>query len=277
MNTDRESETDSPSSTVLKQLPDDTENIYTVLYDYVGQHEDELTLIKSQKIKVLSKDSNVSGDEGWWTGINLSDNKKRGLFPSDYVGLPFDSTSKIVCQSISSSIRKIYLNQANEDKELPPHIPFSQLDFNDCIGAGGFSKVYRGFWMKINRDSNRKELVAIKEARVEGNKEENMAKIQQNVLQEAKLSWTMRHPNIIQLKGICFEKPHFCLIMEYAKGGSLGRLLGVRKLGFPPYILIKWALQVSHGMQYLHENSIIHRDLKSSNILLSEDALTGKI
>ena len=80
----------------------------------------------------------------------------------------------------------------------------------------------------------------------------------------------------MQLKGICFEKPHFCLIMEYAKGGSLGRLLSVRKLGFPPYILIKWALQVSHGMQYLHENSIIHRDLKSSNILLSEDALTGK-
>jgi mitogen-activated protein kinase kinase kinase 9 len=92
----------------------------------------------------------------------------------------------------------------------------------------------------------------------------------------------LRHPNIIQLKGICFEKPHFCLIMEYAKGGSLGRLLSVRKLGFPPFILIKWALQVSHGMQYLHEHSltnrvpIIHRDLKSSNILLSEDALNGE-
>jgi len=89
--------------------------------------------------------------------------------------------------------------------------------------------------MKINRDSNRKELVAI----VEGNKEENMAKIQQNVLREAKLTWTMRHLNIIQLKGICFEKPHLCLIIEYAKGGSLVRLLGVQKLGFPPYILIK--------------------------------------
>ena len=62
------------------------------------------------------------------------------------------------------------------------------------------------------------EQVAIKEARVEGDNEENLAKIQQNVLQEAKLFWMLRHPNIIQLKGICFEKPHFCLIMEYAKG-----------------------------------------------------------
>lgn len=117
---------------------------------------------------------------------------------------------------------------------------------------------------------------------LKGDNEENLAKIQQNVLQEAKLFWMLRHPNIIQLKGICFEKPHFCLIMEYAKGGSLGRLLSVRKLGFPPYILIKWALQVSNGMQYLHEHSltnrvpIIHRDLKSSNILLSEDALNGE-
>jgi len=256
----------------------DEDSVYTVLYDYTAQHEDELTLVKFQKIKVLSKDYKVSGDEGWWTGINLSDGKKRGLFPCDYVGSAVESTSKIVCRSISSSIRKIYLKQASENRQLPPHIPYSQLEFKDCIGAGGFGKVYRGFWLKISSNANRKsELVAIKEARVEGNKEENMAKIQQNVLQEAKLFWTMRHPNIMQLKGICFEKPHFCLIMEYAKGGSLGRLLSVRKLGFPPYILIKWALQVSHGMQYLHENSIIHRDLKSSNILLSEDALTGKL
>jgi len=109
-----------------------------------------------------------------------------------------------------------------------------------------------------------------------------LATIKENVLQEAKLFWVLRHPNIIQLKGICFQEPHFCLVMEYAKGGSLGRLLSVRKIGFPPYILIKWALQVSHGMFYLHEQAlpnrvpIIHRDLKSSNILLSEDALSGE-
>lgn len=124
--------------------------------------------------------------------------------------------------------------------------------------------------------------MAIKEARIEGDKDDLLASIKQSVLQEAKLFWMLRHRNIIQLKGICFQEPHFCLIMEYAKGGSLGRLLSVRRIGFPPYILIKWALQVSQGMYYLHEQAlpnrvpIIHRDLKSSNILLSEDANSGE-
>lgn len=121
-------------------------------------------------------------------------------------------------------------------------------------------------------------MVAIKEARIEGDKDDLIASIKQSVLQEARLFWQLRHPNIIELKGICLQEPHFCLIMEYAKGGSLGRLLSVRKIGFPPHILIKWALQVSQGMLYLHEEAllpsrtpIIHRDLKSSNILLSEE------
>jgi mitogen-activated protein kinase kinase kinase 9 len=62
--------------------------------------------------------------------------------------------------------------------------------------------------------------------------------------------------------------------MEYAKGGTLRRLLEFRKTGLPPLTLIQWALQVAYGMQFLHEEAgitIIHRDLKSSNILLSDE------
>ena len=136
-------------------------NILVVLYDYIAQHTDELSLIKFQKVKVLSRDPAIcGGDEGWWTGVNLStDNKKSGLFPSNYVGVittsnTSSSTSEVVCRSISTSItRKINLKR-DEDQLLPPHIPYVQLEFKDCIGAGGFGKVYRGFWMKLN-DINR--------------------------------------------------------------------------------------------------------------------------
>jgi len=316
-------------------------DIYQVIYDYLASMEDELTLVKGTNIRIISKDYKVSGDDGWWTGVNLTDGK-RGIFPYNYVKKCEEidskkdnntsnvssssssstttsnstsssssssssstvngyssqngarSSSKTIDNNKKSPIEKTSCSSSNQDnRELPPHISYSMLEFKDCIGAGGFGKVYRGFWLHEEKKKQKTssgeitskkeyELVAIKEARVEGDKDDLLATIKENVLQEAKLFWMLRHPNIIQLKGICFQEPHFCLVMEYAKGGSLGRLLSVRKIGFPPYILIKWALQVSHGMFYLHEQAlpnrvpIVHRDLKSSNILLSEDALSGE-
>jgi hypothetical protein len=49
-------------------------NIYTVLYDYVANQEDEISLDKGTQIMVLSKDPKVSGDEGWWMGVHLNSN-----------------------------------------------------------------------------------------------------------------------------------------------------------------------------------------------------------
>lgn len=138
-----------------------------MLYDYVAQHEDELNLVKYSKVKVLSKDFKISGDEGWWTGVSLNDNK-RGIFPFNYVGTASQLTKEVVAQSISSSIRKINRPKRSDSRELPPHIPFDTLEFKDCIGAGGFGKVFRGFWTKIHNDKKKYEQVAIKEARVEG-------------------------------------------------------------------------------------------------------------
>ncbi|KAK8392738.1 hypothetical protein O3P69_014877 [Scylla paramamosain] len=60
--------------------------------------------------------------------------------------------------------------------------------------------------------------------------------------------------------------------MEYARGGSLTRVLQQRKV-IGPSVLTDWAIQIARGMNYLHSHApvrIIHRDLKSSNVLLSE-------
>lgn len=154
-------------SSTTNNTTNNNNNIYVVLYDYVAQHEDELNLVKYSKVKVLSKDFKISGDEGWWTGVSLNDNK-RGIFPFNYVGTASQLTKEVVAQSISSSIRKINRPKRSDSRELPPHIPFDTLEFKDCIGAGGFGKVFRGFWTKIHNDKKKYEQVAIKEARVEG-------------------------------------------------------------------------------------------------------------
>lgn len=53
-------------TTQLPPLPDGP--LWSVLYDYDAKGEDELTLRRGQIVVVLSMDSNISGDEGWWTG-----------------------------------------------------------------------------------------------------------------------------------------------------------------------------------------------------------------
>lgn len=88
----------------------------------------------------------------------------------------------------------------------------------------------------------------------------------ENVRQEAKLFWLLKHKNIVQLEGVCLKMPNMCLVMEYARGGSLNRVLSGRKIR--PDILVDWAIQIAEGMDYLHNKaiiSLIHRDLKSSN------------
>ncbi|XP_064556161.1 uncharacterized protein LOC135440753 isoform X1 [Drosophila montana] len=206
-------------------------SLWTALYDYDAQGEDELTLRRGQIVVVLSTDSEVSGDVGWWTG-KIGD--KVGVFPRNFV-------------------------TDADPLELPHEIDYSELDIKEVIGSGGFCKVHRGFYDN--------EEVAIKIAHQTG--EDDMQRMRDNVLQEAKLFWPLKHRNIAALRGVCL-KTKLCLVMEYARGGSLNRILAGK---IPPDVLVDWAIQIARGMNYLHSEapmSIIHRDLKSSNVLIFE-------
>uniref|UniRef100_A0A8C2ES65 Protein kinase domain-containing protein n=1 Tax=Cyprinus carpio TaxID=7962 RepID=A0A8C2ES65_CYPCA len=119
-----------------------------------------------------------------------------------------------------------------------------------------FGKVYKGVW--------RGEEVAVKAARQD--LDEDISATAENVRQEARLFWMLRHRNIIALRGVCLREPNLCLVMEYARGGALNRALAGKKV--PPRVLVNWAVQVAMGMDYLHNQTfvpIIHRDLKSNN------------
>ncbi|XP_042357725.1 mitogen-activated protein kinase kinase kinase 21 isoform X2 [Plectropomus leopardus] len=227
-----------------------TRSLWTAAYDYEASGEDELSLRRGDVVEVLSKDAAISGDEGWWTG---KINHRVGIFPSNYVTyqpaiyrLPATSGAVGAREQVPSS---------------PVQIPFSELVLEEIIGVGGFGKVYRGTW--------RDQEVAVKAARQDP--DEDITATASSVKQEAKLFSMLQHPNIIKLEGVCLKEPNLCLVMEYARGGTLNRALTGRRI--PPHILVNWAVQIARGMLYLHEEAvvpIIHRDLKSSNILLLE-------
>ncbi|KAF1401885.1 Mitogen-activated protein kinase kinase kinase 21, partial [Spheniscus magellanicus] len=234
--------------------------LWTALYDYEASGEDELSLRRGDVVEVLSQDAAVSGDDGWWAG---KIRHRLGIFPANYV----------TRQPRGGAAAGGGGGRGDPAGSLT-EIDFQHLELQEIIGVGGFGKVYRATW--------RGREVAVKAARQDP--DEDITATAESVRQEAKLFSMLRHPNIIALHGVCLREPNLCLVMEFARGGSLNRALaaaaavpgaGAARGGrrIPPHILVNWAVQIARGMLYLHDEAIVpilHRDLKSSNILLLE-------
>ena len=96
----------------------------------------------------------------------------------------------------------------------------------------------------------------------------------ENILQEFALMSLMSHRNVLPILGAGFgtydsvEKQYFC-VLPYADKGSLFSLLKKIKLDFQKKFLI--ITQIANALRYLHDCNIIHRDLKSLNVLLNSD------
>lgn len=242
----------------------ENDNQWIAVYDYEAASNDELSLHCGQIVEVISKDFTKSGDEGWWIGNTKG---KVGVFPCNFTT---KLTTDIICYMQSQalygkfnddSISRYFLESNNRVEKQRFSVKLQEIDYNeletkDFLGAGGFGKVYSGFF-------NNNE-VAIKLAKVDNiNNSDDVLK---NVLDEARLFSLLNHKNIIGLFGVCLKKPNLCIVLEYAKGGALNHCLAGRPL--PPAVLVDWARQIAEGMDYLHSKApipLIHRDLKSSN------------
>ncbi|XP_039766052.1 serine/threonine-protein kinase TAO3 isoform X6 [Ornithorhynchus anatinus] len=128
------------------------------------------------------------------------------------------------------------------------------------IGHGSFGAVY------FATNSHTGEVVAVKKMSY-GGKQTNEK--WQDVLKEVKFLRRLKHPNTIEYKG-CYLKEHTAwLVMEYCLG-SASDLLEVHKRPLREVEIAAIAHGALQGLAYLHSRTLIHRDIKAGNILLTE-------
>ena len=159
--------------------------------------------------------------------------------------------------------------------ELPPELSEFILDISafeivDKIKSGAFATVFRA------REKASGQIYAAKDINAKGKKLAEHEMIKRELSIFAKIS----HPTILPFRGVSltnFEsEPYPTIFTELMTNGSLGDILRNEKLGKAPpeWTVTKKMINIygiCRGLEYLHKNSIIHRDVKPDNVLLDEN------
>ncbi|XP_027180097.1 serine/threonine-protein kinase STY8-like isoform X1 [Coffea eugenioides] len=133
-----------------------------------------------------------------------------------------------------------------------------QLRFGNRIASGAFGDLYKGTYCS--------QEVAIKVLKPERVNIDMLKEFSQEVFIMRKI----RHKNVVQFLGACTKPPNLCIVTEFMSKGSVHSFLHKQKSTFKLSTIIRVAMDVSKGMNYLHQNNIIHRDLKTANLLMDE-------
>jgi LIM domain kinase 1 len=138
------------------------------------------------------------------------------------------------------------------------NIQFADLQTVKTIGKGNFGKVYKGVYLGTE--------VAIKQLYYVDDED-----MQKYIEREMATLKGLRHPNIVQLLGLCKDDTGIFIVTEFLPGGDLRSKLKDDSIELSWHLRVRVAIDVAYAMNYLHSKKMIHRDLKSQNLLVCED------
>ncbi len=130
------------------------------------------------------------------------------------------------------------------------------------IGEGGMGVVYRAYDEVLHRD------VALKVVKKGAGMDSSAS---QSLLHEARASSALAHPNICTIHEVGETDGELYIVMELVEGKSLHELCG--DAGLPPESVVRYGVQIASALIRAHDRGIVHRDLKTANIVVTADGL----
>lgn len=128
----------------------------------------------------------------------------------------------------------------------------------ELVGKGSYGQVF------ISKILPTDEIIAVKEIPLVS------LKNTESVCKEVQILSQLNHPNIVRYLGSSISSSFLLIFMEYVSGGTIQSLL--HKHGpFTEPLIKEYLSQILKGLEYLHYHNIVHRDIKSTNILVSRD------
>jgi len=146
-----------------------------------------------------------------------------------------------------------------------PRWNLRDFEIGPALGRGKYGVVYKA---KVKKT---KQVVALKVLDKEQLQRDEMCS---QLGQEIEIHSRLKHPNILQLFGYFYDPVRVYLILEYAAGGELYKVMKSHPGGkFAEKDTARYIAQLASALSYCHSFNVIHRDVKPENLLLSEDGL----
>ncbi|ETS76748.1 hypothetical protein PFICI_12135 [Pestalotiopsis fici W106-1] len=230
----------------------------------LGTLTEESSLEPNRKSYVSFADSGSDSA----TGISITDpDGQSHIMRQSY----FSETSTQGSGSLKEISEALQQDGEDEDAELESFLAGDSWDDNKwmkgaLIGQGSFGCVYLALHAITG------ELLAVKQVEAPSpgaNSQSDSRKksMIEALKREISLLRDLRHPNIVQYLGCSSSQEHLNIFLEYVPGGSVQTMLN--SYGALPEPLVRsFVRQILQGLSYLHNQDIIHRDIKGANILV---------
>ncbi|EAL46614.1 protein tyrosine kinase domain-containing protein [Entamoeba histolytica] len=243
-----------------------------------GQLQNVLKDIKKENPELIahcSQSSQNSESEGksQTSGTNGSNSIKKSHISkstpsgSGKSGSSHESDSKKKGKSKVSKFH-VYLNLQVESA-LSTKLDYEEIHLqHPPIGGGTFGIVYRAEWRGVD--------VAVKVMKTDL---VGLGELLPNFMQEAEMMERIRCPYIVNFIGSVVTADTLCLVTEFCPLGSLRKFMKTNPMS--DLLKVRFCQDIARGMEYLHQNDILHRDLKTDNVLVysknPHDPITAKV